>query len=107
MDTLPARVVDMHHPITVQSWAKAANSGLWGVIHKATTGASGKGSFDPKYKSRRKGAMAAGLLWGAYHYGTKAKVSDQVENFLRVARPNDETLVGWITSQTQRTFRTQ
>lgn len=84
------RVVDLYHGDRVSSFAKAADAGVWGVIHKATTGATGK---DSKYAGRRPRALAAGLLWGAYHWGTNADVERQIDNFLRVADPDERTLV--------------
>jgi GH25 family lysozyme M1 (1,4-beta-N-acetylmuramidase) len=84
------RVVDIYHEDKVTSFQKAAEAGLWGVIHKATTGASGK---DDKYSARRKAALDAGLLWGAYHWGTKANVAAQVDHFLQYANPDRSTLV--------------
>ena len=60
------------------------------MIHKATTGAVGA---DDAYARRRPLATQAGLLWGAYHWGTAAPASDQVDNFLRVADPDSNTLV--------------
>jgi GH25 family lysozyme M1 (1,4-beta-N-acetylmuramidase) len=84
------RVVDLYHGDRITSFQKAADSGIWGIIHKATTGATGK---DKKYSERRAPAIAAGLLWGAYHWGTGANVAKQVDNFLTTAKPDDETLV--------------
>jgi lysozyme len=84
------RVVDLYHGDRVSSFAKAADAGVWGVIHKATTGATGK---DSKYAGRRPRALAAGLLWGAYHWGTNADVQRQIDNFLRTADPDERTLV--------------
>jgi GH25 family lysozyme M1 (1,4-beta-N-acetylmuramidase) len=84
------RVVDLYHGDRVSSFAQAAAAGVWGIIHKATTGATGK---DSKYKSRRPRVKNAGLLWGAYHWGTNADVQGQIDNFLRVAAPDEDTLV--------------
>jgi GH25 family lysozyme M1 (1,4-beta-N-acetylmuramidase) len=83
-------VVDMSHGDAVSSFDQAAQAGLLAVIHKATTGATGR---DDAYKDRRKAAGKAKLLWGAYHWGTAAKVADQVENFLDWATPDKSTLV--------------
>jgi GH25 family lysozyme M1 (1,4-beta-N-acetylmuramidase) len=90
MATINLRVVDLYHGDRVSSFRKAADFGIWGVIHKATTGATGK---DGKYHSRRKPALAAGMLWGAYHWGTDAHVGKQVDNFLKTSQPDDQTLV--------------
>ena len=88
--TINLRVVDLFRGDRVASFQKAADSGIWGIIHKATTGATEK---DKKYKDRRSLALKAGLLWGAYHWGTGADVAKQVDNFIRTANPDDETLV--------------
>ena len=84
------RVVDLYQGDRVASFQKAADFGIWGIIHKATTGATGK---DEKYSQRRSPAREAGLLWGAYHWGTDADVAKQVDNFLTRANPDDQTLV--------------
>ncbi|HET7436867.1 MAG TPA: GH25 family lysozyme [Thermoanaerobaculia bacterium] len=84
------RVVDLYHGDRVSSFAKAAAAGVWGVIHKATTGATGR---DEKYATRRARVRAAGLLWGAYHWGTHADVQKQIDNFLLIADPDEDTLV--------------
>src|SRR5262249_26009369 len=69
--------------------AKAA--GVVGVIHKATTGATGR---DDAYANRRRAAVEAGLLWGAYHWGTAAEVTLQVDNFLSWAAADQKTWGG-------------
>ena len=83
-------VVDISHGDVVKDFGLARASGLLGVIHKATTGATGQ---DDAYKARRTLAATAGLLWGAYHWGTHRPVKDQVDNFLSWAEPDDNTLV--------------
>jgi lysozyme len=83
-------VVDIYHGDGVVSFDQAFAAGLRGVLHKASTGASGK---DDAYKQRRDLATRAGLLWGATHWGTAASVSDQVDNFLGWADPDKNTLV--------------
>ena len=61
-----SRVVDIYNGDSLTSFQQAADAGLWGVIHKATTGATG---HDSACAGRRAAALAAGLLWGAYHWG--------------------------------------
>ena len=90
MATINLRVVDLYHNDTVTSFSDAAAAGVWGIIHKATTGATGT---DPAYAERRQSALDAGLLWGAYHWGTAADVSQQVDNFMNTATPDAKTLV--------------
>ncbi|HKO56422.1 MAG TPA: glycoside hydrolase family 25 protein [Thermoanaerobaculia bacterium] len=98
MALISLRVVDLYHNDDVTSFAAAAAAGIWGVIHKATTGQTGQ---DSAYAARRGEALAAGLLWGAYHWGTNADVAGQVENFLNVADPDDETLVALDFEETE------
>src|SRR4051812_50151344 len=77
-------VVDMNHNDEVTSFTEAGQAGLIGIIHKASTGASGK---DPRYAERKAAAYQAGLLWGAYHWGTAADIDAQVANLLSVVNP--------------------
>jgi GH25 family lysozyme M1 (1,4-beta-N-acetylmuramidase) len=83
-------VVDLYHSDEVTSFQQAKNAGLAAVIHKATTGASGR---DDEYDNRRIDAQNVGLLWGAYHWGTAANITQQVDNFLNYARPDKNTLI--------------
>jgi lysozyme len=98
-------VVDIFHGDTVTSFADAAQSGIVGIIHKASTGATGQ---DPSYRRRMAGARQAGLLWGAYHWDTAADVDDQITNFLSVINPTpnpikalDGTLIALDFEQTK------
>jgi len=90
MTTVNLRVVDLYQGDRVSDFGKAAQDGVWGIIHKASTGATG---WDRKYAERRQKAVAAGLLWGAYHWGTGIDVKRQVDNFLKRAEPDTNTLV--------------
>ena len=69
---------------------KAKVAGIVGVIHKATQGTS---MTDNKYQTNRDKAEAAGVLWGAYHFGTKGDGKAQADFFLSQANPNDQTLL--------------
>lgn len=91
-------VVDLFHGDGVTSFAEAKAAGLVGVIHKASTGIAGR---DDAYQSRRSAAAQAGLLWGAYHWGTAAPVDQQVQNFLTWAAPDPATLVALDFEQTR------
>jgi GH25 family lysozyme M1 (1,4-beta-N-acetylmuramidase) len=83
-------VVDLYHFDRVTSFTTARNAGVLGIIHKATTGDGGR---DDAYRDRRDQALAAGLLWGAYHWGTNKPAVAQVRNFLDWAKPDAKTLV--------------
>jgi len=45
------------------------------------------------YAKRRKLATSAGLLWGAYHFGTGADPIAQAQNFLKVASPTPQDIL--------------
>ena len=84
-------VIDMSHHNSQENFSAAANSGIVGIIHKASQGVGGP---DPTYKGRRDAAKAAGLLWGAYHFGTGSDGVSQAEFFLsNVGDVNDTLLV--------------
>lgn len=72
-------VVDLSHGDGLISFDDAKAAGVQGIIHKATTGGTGR---DNAYPLRVDAALSAGLLWGAYHWGTAAPIDDQVRNFL-------------------------
>lgn len=83
-------VIDLsHHNSTVDFTAIAAG-GIVGVIHKATQGTT---DVDPTYATRRGAALSAGLLWGAYHFGTGGDGVAQAEYFLQTAQPDAGTLL--------------
>ena len=83
-------VVDIsHHNGNVDlNAAKAA--GIVGVIHKATQGTS---MMDNMYQQNRQKAQAAGLLWGAYHFGSLVDGAQQADFFLARANPDAQTLL--------------
>jgi len=74
-------VIDLSHYNTNVAFAKLKAAGILGVIHKATQGAT---DSDPTYEAHRSGALQAGLLWGAYHFGTDSDGVQQAVNFLKV-----------------------
>lgn len=78
MTTLNA-IIDISHHNGNVNLKKAAADGIIGVIQKATQGQTGQ---DPTYRANRKKADDAGLLWGAYHFGTGSDGVRQAENFL-------------------------
>lgn len=82
--------ISHHNVVAPNGFLTAKNSGLVGVIHKAT---QGLGYADPMYAQRRKAATNAGLLWGAYHFNTGDPVSLQVQHFLDVAQPDAQTMM--------------
>ncbi len=71
-------IVDLNHDNHID-FDQARTAGIVAIIHKATEGADFK---DNKYRDRRDIALSKGFLWGAYHFSSSRRVSDQVENFL-------------------------
>ena len=83
-------VFDISHFQPNVDFANAYAGGLRAVFHKASEGLQ---FIDPRYASSRQEARAAGLLWGAYHFGTGDDALAQAEHFLSVAKPDGETLL--------------
>ena len=83
-------VIDLSHHNGSVDFARIAAAGVLGVIHKATQGTD---TVDPLYAERRGAARAAGLLWGAYHFGTGADGVAQAVHFLDVVGADPATLL--------------
>lgn len=83
-------VIDLSHHNGVVNLKKAKADGIIGVIHKVT---QGQGFKDPNYKTNMKKAEDAGLLWGAYHFGTGSDGLKQAQHFLDVVGDRPQTLL--------------
>jgi lysozyme len=83
-------VVDISHHNGNIDLTKAHAAGIVGVIHKGTQGTT---MTDNMYQQNRQKAQAAGLLWGAYHFGSAADGAAQADFFLSKANPDDKTLL--------------
>jgi len=85
-------VIDMNHFSVVSDFAAMrSRASIMGVIHKATEGGDW---IDPTYSLRRDQAETAGLLWGAYHFGThQYPGAQQAAAFLASAQPGPATLM--------------
>lgn len=79
-------VIDLSHFNTVTDFNTVKSGGIVGVIHKATEGLD---YVDPEYQARRIQALAAGLWWGAYHFGTSDDGLAQAQHFLSVVSADD------------------
>jgi lysozyme len=84
-------VIDISRFVTVSDFRQVRQSGILGVIHKATEG----GDYaDTACAARRPPAEAAGLLWGTYHFGTgQTSGARQAAFFLSMSRPGPKTLL--------------
>ena len=84
-------VIDISHNVRVSDFNLVRKSEILAVIHKATEGGDW---VDPSYAQRRQQAEAAGLMWGAYHFGTRQySGTRQAQAFLAVTRPGPRTLI--------------
>src|SRR3984893_191450 len=83
-------VVDISHWNRDVDFAKLANAGIIGVIQKATQGQTG---VDFTYNTNKPKALAAGLLWGAYHFGDGSDGVAQAEHFLSTVGDPSKTLL--------------
>jgi lysozyme len=87
--TLRPCVIDMSHGdasreedgklVCTADFAAAYAAGYRGVIHKVTEGST---FVDPLYSIRRTKAIAAGMLWGGYHFMKVGDVGDQASHYL-------------------------
>jgi lysozyme len=77
-------IIDLSHFNLNPNFAVAKTAGILGVIHKAT---QGTGFTDPAYTPHRDAAQAAGLWWGAYHFGDGTDGAAQADFFLGVTGP--------------------
>ncbi len=70
-----------HYDMMRPDFAAMRREGILGVIHEATYPRLER---DAKYLDRQMGALQAGLLWGAYHYGDGTDPVRQADHFLSV-----------------------
>jgi lysozyme len=75
-------VIDMYHGNVVKTsdFVALRNAGIIAIVHKASQGLH---YADPFYADRRKAALDAGLLWGAYHFLDSSDAGAQAKFFLQ------------------------
>ena len=85
-------VIDISHNVTVSDFnAVRRSSNILGVIHKSSEGGDW---VDPSYGARRLQAEAAGLMWGAYHFGPRQYSGErQAATFRAAVRPGPTTVM--------------
>lgn len=83
-------VIDLSHYNAVTSFSEVKTGGVVGVIHKATQSTDW---CDPTYAERKQQAQAAGLWWGAYHFGTNTDGVAQAQYFLSQVNPAPNDLL--------------
>ena len=79
-------VIDISHHNQVSSFDTVRQAGILGVFHKATQGPA---YVDPTFAANRTRILDAGLLFGAYHFGTAGDADAQAEHLLSVAGKDD------------------
>lgn len=91
-DRLPVTesIIDLSHYNPPVDFTKVQASGIDGVFHKVSQGLT---FADTAYAGRRPQAASAGLLWGAYHFGSNADGAAQADFFLSLAKPDGSTLL--------------
>lgn len=80
---------DLSHWDCAENYVAVADSGIVGVIYKATEGQT---YTDPTYVAQQRAAKLAGLQWGAYHFADASDTQGQIDNFLRFACPDPDEL---------------
>jgi lysozyme len=83
-------VVDLSHYDPCNDYGKLAAAGIIGCIYKSTQGQS---YTDPTYKAQRDSALAAGVLWGSYHFGDGSNPQGQVNNYLSFTDPQPDEII--------------
>lgn len=81
-------VIDLsHHNGLALDFVKAKLAGIQAIIHKCSQGTRYQ---DPRYVINRQKALDAGLLVGAYHFGTgTASGKEQADYFLHTVKQGD------------------
>jgi lysozyme len=87
--TIPV-VLDLSHYNSISSWPFIVAHGIQGIIHKATQGTT---FVDPTYGSRKIQAKQQGLLFGAYHFLSPGRITQQADYFVATAKPDSDTLL--------------
>jgi len=83
-------IIDLSHHNSAPDFAQIVAGGVIGVLHKATQSLT---YVDPEYAARRGPAQAAGLLWGAYHFGDGEDPTAQADHFLATVGPDNADLL--------------
>jgi lysozyme len=86
-------VFDISHLNVVVDLQKAKDAGMMAVFHKASQSLGNTLFLDATYHSRQIEAKKAGLLWGAYHFGSGGSGKDQAHAFLDFVKPHGDTLL--------------
>lgn len=72
-------VIDISHYQSLSDWVHLKETGLVGLVNKAT---EGPGFVDTTFAKRRAGVQNAGLLYGAYHFARPGSALQQARHFL-------------------------
>ena len=77
-------VIDLSHHNTVNSGESVWNTGIIGVIHKATEGSD---YVDPTLFNRAKRALELGFCWSTYHFLRPGSMEQQMKFYISTIDP--------------------
>jgi lysozyme len=84
-------VIDISHYQGVPARQAMVDAGIAAVIHKATEGGD---TQDRTYFAKKdKLKTQYGLKWGSFHYSSGTDPIEQVENYLKFAKPERDELI--------------
>jgi lysozyme len=78
-------LIDISHHNNLSDAGKVAAAGVLGVFQKTTQGAT---FVDPTFAANKTKILNAGMLFGAYHFGTAGDPNTQAEFFVKQAGAN-------------------
>ncbi len=83
-------IVDISHLQGLPDFSRVSAAGIANVFHKATEGVTWA---DPNFARNRAAIHAAGLQFGAYHFGRPDDGVEQAQFFLKTANPQPGDLL--------------
>lgn len=96
-------VIDLSRYNGQVDFEKVKHAGIMAVIGKATQGLD---YVDPQFAANRDKAHAAGLMWGAYHFGTNGDGAAQADALLSAAGPDSLYVLDYEPNRTAATTMT-
>ena len=80
--TIKPDVIDVSSWNSVEDWFAVKNSGIKGIIHKASEGV---GFVDRTYAKRKADVERTGMLWGSYHFMNRAPADQQAKHYIKAS----------------------
>ncbi|MFK7908556.1 MAG: glycoside hydrolase family 25 protein, partial [Chitinophagales bacterium] len=86
-------ICDVSHLNGNMDFDKAKADGMLAIFHKGTQSIGHSLFHDHTYHIHKRAAQSAGLLWGAYHFGTSGSGVDQANALIDYVQPDNDTLL--------------